>query len=390
MDAQALKNRIPGIVESLLPELCALADRIFAHPEVAYEEAQAAGWLADFLEARGFEVERGAGRLPTAFKARRTGGSAGPQIAVISEYDALPGLGHACGHNVIAAMGVGAAAAVGALADALPGAVICVGTPAEEGGGGKIRMIGAGAFDDVDAAMMIHPGQKDEIYRPSLGRVKVWMDFYGKPSHAAAAPERGVNALDALVTTYQNIGLLRQQMPEDARVHAMIVKGGDAVNVIPAHARMLYSVRSLDRAALPELVRRVVACAEGAAAAHGCRLEVEADPLAYEPLKPNGAFDAIYERNLRALGVAPGPPEARPSGSTDFGNLSWKMPAIHPRLKMVDAGVAAHTPEFAAAAGGEAGRALIGRGAQAMAMTAIDLMASPENMARVRRDFAAP
>ncbi len=389
MDAKALKARIPAIVEGLLPRLSELADRIFQNPETAYEEMKAAAWLADFLEERGFEVERGAGGLPTAFKGRRPGASPGPRVALISEYDALPGLGHACGHNIIATMGVGAAAALAALAGELPGEVLSVGTPAEEGGGGKIKLIEAGVFEGVDAAMMIHPGQYNQIFRPALGRVKLYMDFYGKPSHAAAAPERGVNALDALVAAYQNVGLLRQQLPQDVRLHAIITKGGDAANIIPEHTQALFFARSRRAEFLPELVRRVRACAEGAALAHGARVEIREDPLVYLPLKRNTEFDALFEANLRALGVEPDEVDTatQGAGSTDFGNLSQRLPAIHPRLAMVPPEVAGHTHAFAEASGGEAGRRVLRLGAQAMAMTAVDLMTSPERMAAVRRCF---
>lgn len=389
MDASDLKSRIPALVDSLLPDLDELADRIFAHPEVAYQEVKAAAWLSEFLEEHGFDVEREAGGVPTAFKGTVRGGSEGPAIAIISEYDALPVLGHACGHNIIATMGVGAAAAVAQLSGELPGCIVSMGCPAEEGGGGKIKLIDGGAFDDIDAALMIHPAQHNLTYRPSLGRVKLYMDFMGKPAHAAVSPEEGINALDALVTAYQAIGLLRQQLPSHVRIHGNITHGGDAPNIIPERASALFYVRSREKAFLPELVRRVRECAEGAARAHGARVELREDPLAYEPFKQNTELCSIFEKNLRALGIDldDTDTESLGAGSSDMGNLSWKVPAIEARLAMVPKDVTPHTAAFATASGGEPGHKLLRLGAQVMAMTAIDLLSSPEKMSAVRREF---
>lgn len=390
MDVSELKSRIPSIIDSFLPRLHEISAQIFNNPEIAYEEVKAAAWLAEFLEERGFQVERNAGNLPTAFKGTKPGIGEGPTVALISEYDALPGLGHACAHNIIATMGIGASAAVAELMNEIPGRVVSMGTPAEEGGGGKIKLINAGAFDDVDAALMIHPGQHTLAYRPSLGRVKMYADFTGKPSHAAVSPEKGINALDALVTAYQNIGLLRQQLPPDVRIHGIITNGGEAPNIIPERASGLFYLRSRNKHFLPELVQRVRACAEGAAAAHGAKVEIREDPLAYEPFHKNSEICDLFSENLRALGVEFDDVDVEKvgAGSSDMGNLSWKIPAFEARLKMVPENVTAHTPEFAEASGGDEGRELIRMGAQVMAMTAIDLMVNPERMDAVKRCFS--
>lgn len=392
MNANDLKSKIPGIVDELLPRLQEIADLLFQNPEIAYEEVKAAGWLSDFLEERGFSVERGAGGVPTAFKGRAAGAGEGPAVAILSEYDALPGLGHACGHNIIATMGVGAAAAVAALAGELPGAIVSLGTPAEEGGGGKIKLIDAGVFDDIDAAMMIHPGHHNLVYRPSLGRVKLFMDFYGKPSHAAIAPEAGVNALDALVAAYQNIALMRQQLPSDVRIHGNITDGGQAPNIIPEKASGLFYVRSRNKSFLRELIDRLKACAEGAAMAHGARVEIREDPLGYEPFNRNPEMGGLFAENLRALGgeLDDIDVESMSAGSSDIGNVSWKVPALEARLWLTPSEVAPHTPGFAEASGGEPGRKLLRLGAQVMAMTAIDLMVLPERMDAVRKCFKGP
>ncbi len=391
MNANALKEKVPALIESLMPDLASLADRIHANPELLYEEVKAAGWLAGYLEERGFAVERGAGGLETAFKGEVWGRAGdGPAVAFISEYDALPDLGHACGHNIIATMGVGAAAALAGLAGELPGRILSVGTPAEEGGGGKVKLVEAGAFDDVDAAMMVHPSQRNLVYRKSLGRIKLFMDFRGKPSHASAAPDKGVNALDALISAYQNIGLLRQQLPPTTRIHGIITDGGRAPNIIPEFTSALFYLRAPDSEFLPELLRRVQACAEGAARAHGAKVEFREDPIRYEPMKYNPELVSLFEANLRTLGVEPEPVDpvnTRDSGSTDMGNLSWKVPAIHPYLQLVPANIANHTHEFAEASGGEPGKNMLRLGATAMAITAIDLLTAPGKMAAVKKCF---
>ncbi|MDA1001437.1 MAG: M20 family metallopeptidase, partial [bacterium] len=389
MNTADLKSRVSGILDSLLPRLYQISDHIFQNPEIGYEEENASAWLTSFLEDNGFSVERGAGGISTAFKARASGIEAGPSIGIISEYDALPGLGHACGHNVIATMGIGAAAAVASLIHDLPGSVVSLGTPAEEAGGGKIRLVEAGVFKDVDAVMMVHPAEYTQISRPSLGRVTLTLNFIGKASHAATAPEKGINALDALVTAYQNIGLLRQQLPQDARIHGIITHGGEAPNVIPDRAVAQFSVQCLDKDYLPELVKRVKACAEGAAIAHGAKVEIEEGALSYAPVKHNRSLGKLFENNLRALGETPDPEDSTLiGGSTDLGNVSWIVPAIHPYLRMVPPNVPFHTKEFREAAGGKPGRKLLRLGAMAMAMTAIDLLSSPDDMKNVREEFA--
>ncbi len=391
MDVKSLKTQVLAAVEGLMPGLAELADLIHQNPETAYNEVKASGWLAEYLNAQGFAVERAAGGLPTAFKSEVKGqGGPGPSVALISEYDALPGLGHACGHNIIATMGVGAAAALAQFAGDLPGRILSIGTPAEEGGGGKVKLIDAGIFDDVDAAMMIHPFQRNVTYRISLSRLRLFMDFHGKPSHASGAPEKGINALDALVAAYQNVALLRQQLPPTTRIHAIITNGGSAPNIIPELASAYFYLRTPDKEFLPELLRRVKACAEGAAQAHGARVEFRQDPFIYEPMRYNPEMTSLFEANLRTLGVESEPADlhdSRDAGSTDMGNVSWKVPSIHPYVKMVPLEVSTHTHEFAEAAGSRPGKDLIRLGAAAMAMTAIDLLTSPGRMEAVRRSF---
>ena len=388
MKAEKLKKMVPNILETFLPDLYELSNLIFQNPEIAYKEVKASNWLSSFLKENGFSVKQNVGNVKTAFKAEKITKKKGPSIAFISEYDALPELGHACGHNIIATMGVGAAAILSSLASEIPGKILSIGTPAEEGGGGKIKLLKKGVFDDVDAAMMIHPSGKNEIFRPALARVKIFFDFYGKPTHAAASPEKGINALDALVSTYQNISLLRQQLPDDVRIHGIITKGGDALNITPEHTQLVYLVRTKNKDFLPELTTKVIACAKGAAISHNAKLKSRLDSLKYDPLKRNTTMETLFKENLKALGESVEEKISDiPAGSTDFGNLSYKIPGIHPRLKMVAPNISAHTPEFEKASGGKAGKKLIALGSQVMAMTAIDLMTSNNNMKKVREDF---
>src|SRR5581483_10230004 len=263
----AVKDAIGTAVDRLADELEALSRRIHDHPELGYQEVQAAAWLTEFLGAQGFRVERGLAGVETAFRATLEAGD-GPTIAIMCEYDALPGIGHACGHNVIATAGAGAGAALAALRDGLPkGRVHVVGTPAEEGGGGKVKLIEGGVFDGVDAAMMIHPWDKWIGHQDLLGIVRVGFEFTGKSAHASADPWEGLNALDAVIQTFNNVSMLRQQVRPDCRIHGIVTNGGSAPNIIPEFASALFYVRAPRLDEMWALHGRVIACAEGAARA---------------------------------------------------------------------------------------------------------------------------
>ncbi|HZJ73040.1 MAG TPA: amidohydrolase, partial [Planctomycetota bacterium] len=264
-----LKTAVARAVDDLGAELEALSHRIHAHPELGYREVQAAGWLAEFLGAQGFKVDKGVGGVETAFRAILETGD-GPTIAILCEYDALPGIGHACGHNVIAAAGAGAGAGLAALRSQLPGGRIhVIGTPAEEGGGGKIRLIKAGVFQDVDCAMMIHGFDRTLAHQDLLGIVRASFEFTGKASHAAADPWEGINALDACVQTYNAVSMLRQQVRPECRIHGIITSGGAAANIIPEQAAATFYVRAPRIDLMWETYARVRACAEGAAQSTG-------------------------------------------------------------------------------------------------------------------------
>ncbi len=262
MDVGELKLRACAAVDARAEELRALSLRIHAHPEVAFEEVQASGWLCELLEASGFAVARGIADMPTAFRA--VAGSGTPVVAVLAEYDALPGIGHGCGHNIIATAAAGAGIGLRAVIDELGGTVQVIGTPAEEVYGGKAQMIRAGAFGGIDAAMMVHPGTRDAVFTRALACAELRVEYFGREAHAAAQPEKGINALEALILAYNGINALRQHIRRTARVHGVITDGGQAPNIVPGHATASFLVRAEDNEYLEELKRRVVACFEAA------------------------------------------------------------------------------------------------------------------------------
>jgi amidohydrolase len=284
-DLDRLKTCVTEAVDRMADELWSLALRIHANPELAFKEEKAAAWLTELLEREGCRVERGVGGLPTAFRAEVAGAGDGPTIVLMAEYDALPGIGHACGHNIIATAGAGAGAALAVVTASLPqarlpfaGKIAVVGTPAEEGGAGKVALLDAGVFRDADAAMMIHPRCGTQVWRPTLGLMKAKVEYFGKAAHAASWPWRGVNALNAVIGLFTALDAMRQQLRPDARVHGVIAVGGQQPNIIPEYTAAEFYLRSLDREYLQEIRRRFEAAAEGAATATGCRVQVTVDP----------------------------------------------------------------------------------------------------------------
>jgi amidohydrolase len=380
-----IKDSIRQAVDRIADELTALSHRIHDHPELGYQEVRACAWLSEFLEGQGFTVERGVGGVETAFRAT-LGASDGPTVAILCEYDALPGIGHACGHNVIAAAGAGAALA--AVRARLPrGRVHVIGTPAEEGGGGKVRLIQAGVFADVDCAMMIHGFDRTLLHQDLLGIVRVTFEFTGKAAHASADPWAGVNALDACVQTYTAISMLRQQVRPDCRVHGIITNGGAAANIIPELAAATFYVRAPRIDAMWELYRRVVACAEAAAHATGATLAVTQSDNAYEPLRRNQTLLDLFAGNMATAGLREGEPIPDRLGSSDVGNVSQVIPAIQPMIGIAPPGMAIHTREFAAAAIQPLARDGMLAAAKTMALTTYDLLAEPRRVEEAQEEF---
>ncbi len=372
-------------LESQREALIALSHRIHAHPEVGFEEERASGWLCDDLAGAGFAVTRGVGDLPTAFVARA--GSGPLHVAFCAEYDALPGIGHACGHNMIAAMAVGAAAAAARVADDVGLTVSVIGTPAEEGGGGKILLLDRGVFAGVHAAMMVHPAPMDVVEQPFLACAQFEVRYTGKEAHASAFPERGINAADALTVAQTAIACLRQHIRQTDRIHGIVTHGGDAPNVVPAHTAAHYIVRARTLAELGEIHGKVVRCFEAGALATGSTLEIDEDHRPYAEVAPDAEIAAAYRRNVTALGrVLPdlGPVLERMAGSTDMGNVSLALPSIHPMIGIESLPAVNHQPEFAAHCVTPVADRAVMDGALAMAWTAIDLATDPATAARLR------
>lgn len=381
-----MRTAIVEAIDAAADELIALARRIHAHPEVAFQEVQSSRWLCEMLERHGFAVARGVADLPTAFRAEVTGSGGGPAVAFLAEYDALPEIGHACGHNLICTAALGAGIGLGAVAGRVPGKVVVLGTPAEEGGGGKVLMLQRGAFTGIDAAMMFHPASYTLTTRPSLASWRLKVKFLGRAAHAAAAPEEGVNALDALVQMFVNIGLLRQQLREDIRIHGIITYGGAAPNIIPDRAEASFSIRAADREMAAQTLERVLNCGRAAATATGARVEFETTK-GYEAMKPNRGLAAAFEQHLRSLGWSLDPlPERQKMGSTDMGDVSQVIPAIHPYL-MIGKDIAGHTVEFREAALTDQGFQAMLTAAKAMALTGLDVLTEPGFLEEVRAEF---
>ncbi|KAB1645323.1 M20 family metallopeptidase [Gulosibacter chungangensis] len=350
-----------------------LADWLHANPEIAWEEHNSAKRLAEILRTRGFDVVQNYLEFPTAFRA--TYGSGDINIGVIAEYDALPGLGHACGHNIISAIAVGAATALAAIADQLGITVTVYGTPAEEGGGGKIEMIDRGAFTELDFAMMAHPAPADVTRAVPYAVSHSTMTFTGKAAHAAAFPTEGINAADAMVIAQVAIGLLRQQLPATVRVHGVVTRGGEAPNAIAEQTVGRWYVRAKDLQELEETEVRVRRCFEAGALATGCTLEITPDSQPYSDFHNVEALEQLYDTNIRALGRSPiteGPEARMSSASTDMANVSHLVPAIHPYIGLNSYPISNHQFEFAAHCIGDAANAAIRDGAIALAWTAID------------------
>jgi amidohydrolase len=347
--------------------LVALSHRIHAHPELCFEETQSSAWTAGLLSDGGLTVEMGVGGLATAFVARA--GSGPLHLAICAEYDALPGIGHACGHNIIAATAVGAGLALAPLADDLGLTISVIGTPAEEGGGGKVYLLERGVFDGIHAAMMVHPAPFD-VLRPRVSAVSHFtVGYTGRESHAAAAPQLGINAADAFVIAQVAIGLLRQHLRATDQVHGIVTHGGDAANIIPAHTTGDWMVRARTIEELAGLLPRVHHCLEAGALATGATLEVEDVCPTYSHMDHDDDLVAVFEAAAETLGRSYGTDDM--TFSTDMGNVSLAMPSIHPCIAIDSAGAVNHQPEFAAACvNGSADRAVV-EGALALALTAI-------------------
>ena len=372
------KEAARSVLDARLGELVNLSHTIHAHPETCFEEASSARWTAEALERGGFAVTEGICDLPTAFEARA--GSGPLVVAICAEYDALPGVGHACGHNIIAASAVGAGLALAGIADDLGLTVLVVGTPAEEGGGGKILLLERGAFDGAHAAMMVHPWPDDRLTATCLAVSHFDVHFHGKEAHASAAPWEGVNAADAMTVAQVSIGLLRQHAHPGDQVHGIVTDGGTAANIVPAEVSGRFMCRAATLEALEAFEPRVKRCFEAGALASGASVDYEELAPPYSHMEPDGALLGAYRSNAEAIGRRferddDGAPP--PTLSTDMANVSLAVPTIHPMVGIESGGAVNHQREFAAACVTASADTALYDGALAMAWTAIDAAVEP-------------
>ncbi len=386
----ALKKEVCAAVDRLARELVDVSHEIHAHPELAFEEVHASRVLTETARGHGLDAHQNVYGLETAIEARV--GDSGPTVALLSEYDALPGIGHACGHNVIATTALGAALALAELGARLPGRVRWLGTPAEERGGGKEIMARNGAFEGVDAALMIHPAGVNLATMPCLAIAELEVTYHGVASHASAMPERGVNALDALVLAYQAVAALRQHIRPTERLHGIITDGGQAPNIVPERAAGRFYVRAANATDLAALKKRVEGCFRAGAEATGARLELAWGDVDYLDLDTSWPLANRFQANAESLGRAFFPYDKIPpgvQGSTDMGNVSQRVPSIHPMLACAPPNVSIHNAEFAKWAVSDLGDKAVVDGAKALAMTALDFLCDAELRSEVTRAFAA-
>jgi amidohydrolase len=378
MTATDAAGRLETAVEAVLPEALELSHRVHATPEVAFQERQASAWTATLLERHGFEVTAPVGGLETAFVARWRGSGDGPVIALAGEYDALPEVGHGCGHNLMCSSSAGGAiAAAQMLGRDFGGEVRFIGTPAEEAGNGKVHLIAAGVFDDVDACLQIHPSDSNSAEVLSLAVTEIGVTFHGRLAHASADPWLGKNALDAIVLLYTMVAQWRQHLKTGERVHGIITHGGAAPNIVPDLTSGRWYVRTPVDDDLDAMVERFRAMADAAAAASGCTVELAIDPMnRCRTFVNNPTLLEIWRRHLADAGVEDDPVDPN-AGSSDMGNVSHEVPTIHPYLAIAPRGTPGHSRELAAHAGGADGDAMLGRGVRILAATVVELLEQP-------------
>ena len=385
MEIEKLKLKVKDSVESQRQQLIQLSLNIHDNPELGFKEEKASAWLTSYLEGSGFHVERGIAGLATAFRA--TYGQGSPRIALLAEYDALPKIGHGCGHNIIAASAVGAAVASKSIIDQLGGSIVVLGTPGEEVFGGKIDMVKAGTFKEIDVAMIVHPDVRNMPTEEALACSSLEAEFFGRPAHAAGQPHRGINALDAMILAFTSINSLRQHIRGDARIHGIITDGGEAPNIVPAHSAAVFLVRALDDDYLAELKEKVLNCFTGASVASGARLEYRWRDRTYAPMKNNATLAQLFGQNLESLGRHVEAFDPRFGlGSTDMGNVSQVVPSIHPTIAIASPEVLIHTPEFACRSRLEVGHEGLMDAAKAMAMTVADIL-QPGMLDKIKQEF---
>ncbi|KMK94982.1 M20 family metallopeptidase [Rossellomorea marisflavi] len=385
-----LRDQIIANLEENKEKYIAISHSIHDRPEIGNEEFFASKTHAELLESEGFTVERGVAGHETALLARRKSDKPGPAIAFLAEYDALPGLGHACGHNIIGTTSVSAAIALSKVIDETGGEVVLLGTPAEEGGpngSAKGSFVKHGLLEGIDAALMVHPANSTRITSNSLAVDPLDFEYIGKPAHAAGSPHHGINALDAVIGLFNGINALRQHVTDDVRIHGIITHGGDAPNIVPEYAKARFFIRAATRKTCSEVTARVKAIAEGSALATGAKLNVIAFQNEVDNLVLNRTYDAVFKEELERLGEYVSTEERNGLGSTDAGNISQVVPTIHPYIQIGPESLVAHTDEFREAAKSPKGDEALILGAKGLALTALRLVTDGDVLAEIKEEF---
>ncbi|HSR03822.1 MAG TPA: M20 family metallopeptidase [Proteiniclasticum sp.] len=382
-----MKKMIRDHINSMKDELISISDYIYAHPELGNEEFLAVEKLTEFLKKNGFEIEMGIAGKATAFHAVYDSGLSGAHVAFLCEYDALPGIGHGCGHNMIGTMGAGAGVALSKVLSETGGKISVFGTPAEETDGAKVEIAKQGLLDSVDAAMILHPGQHSVKSGKSLAMDALQFSYKGKASHAAAQPEKGINALDAVLLLFNGINALRQHVTSDVRLHGIITEGGLAANIVPEEATAQFYIRAATREVLDSVVEKVKNIAEGASLMTGAVLTISSYEISYDNMKTNETLSDAFSKNLLEAGETTILSPERGSGSIDMGNVSYKVPAIHPYLGFGAPNAISHSVDFANATITDAGHEALIRGINALSYTGFDLLTDDELLTSIKKEF---
>lgn len=383
-----MKEQLKQHLEVIQHKLWEMSDHLYHNPELGDQEFESMKLLVNFLKDHQFIVETGIVDRPTAFKAVYDSKKEGPTIAYLSEYDALPGVGHGCGHNMIGTMGAGAGVLLSKVIDEIGGRVVVLGTPAEETNGAKVPMAEQGIFADIDAAMILHPSDESHESGNSLAMDALQFEFSGKSSHAAASPEKGINALDGVLNLFSGINALREHLRSDVRIHGIITEGGVAANVVPDRAVAQFYVRAKDRAYLNEVVQKVKNIAQGASLMTGATVEISNYELSYDNMITNETLSESFTNNLLAVGVEKVHKAKQSYGSIDMGNVSQVVPAIHPYIGLDSPGLVAHTKEFADITITENSHHILAKGALALAGTGFDLITNQELLEKMKSEFS--
>ncbi|GAA0333086.1 M20 family metallopeptidase [Oceanobacillus oncorhynchi subsp. oncorhynchi] len=373
--------------EAIQEELIQISNQLYENPELGDQEFESMKLLVNYLKSYDFEVETGIVDRPTAFRAEYTSSKPGPTVAYLAEYDALPGIGHGCGHNLIAAFAVGAGVILRQHIEEIGGKVVVLGTPAEETSGAKVPMSEQGTFDDIDVAMMVHGADVSSESGPMLAMDALQFDFTGKAAHAAASPEQGINALDAVIQLFNGINALREHVPDDVRIHGIITKGGEAAGIVPAEATAQFYIRANERKLVDELGEKVRNIAEGACLMTGASVEISNYELSYDNMITNQALSDTFTKHMKSYSVNPVYPAVPATGSADMGNVSQVVPSIHPFAGLNEPGLVFHTKEFAEKTITPDGEAAIHDAVLALAHTGYDIIVNKDLLHAIKQEF---